>query len=294
MLRPPLGSLALFVLLSLPTEVFAVGASLPDQVAVEGRAAVIRVELFDDPGVVERVEVEIQRPDGEWSARPALPDGGAWVATFPAEQHRRRAGEHIPVRASAYGARGGLLVSIGFDEPYEVAVLAPEAAARRRRDLRRSQPDTPKSEDDGIRAVVGLVARANDPARFRAEVGAELALTPTWAGVLRVGVGPGFSPPEDLDVGAIGVGLTIGAKRMLGTPGPGWHPFVAGQAELELRLPGFDAGPALEAGLTTALGPSTSFELALVGGIMVRNLDGGSPFAAARGGLRLGLSFGGG
>jgi hypothetical protein len=273
-------------------------ARFGDPVAVRGEPVVVRVEILDDPGVVARVEVELRR-DGEdaWRRAVATRDGRWWTARFTPEVWSPPPGA-LFVRATALGARGGVLLELGRDAPLALELLEPREAARRREALARSEALLRPEADDEleIAALVGLETRLADRARARALLGVEVPLARSGTLTLRVTVGPAFDPPAGLEGGALGVGLEAGARLRSDRPVPGRVTTYAGpRVGVELRLPGVDAGLGAEAGVHYGLSTEVALEVGLVAAARLLRLeDAPSDWALGfTGGLRAGIRLGG-
>lgn len=263
---------------------------------------VLRVEIFDDPGVVDRVEFELRVGEGVWTPREGVREGdvgvpseGWWRARFEAAEVWSDAPTTLEVRVVAYGERGGRVIAMGYeDPPGELELLEPVVARERERALRAAaQRLTDETGDEVfVAGLVGVQSRLSDPARLRAVLGVAIPFSRTLAGTLRVTVGPTFSPPEDRPAGAIAMGAELGLRFRSAPPRVGrWSSFLGPRVGAELRFPGVDAIAGGEAGVQLGLSSELALELGLIAGLLIESLD-VDPGLGVTGGLRLGFRLG--
>lgn len=274
---------------------YAVGIRVGDPVAVRGQPIEVRVELLDNPGVVDRVEVALRAPPGPWQVQAARRHQVWWRARF-APTVWTSTTSRLEVTVRAFGARGGLIAEVGEDAPVLLDILSPRAAAQRARDLRRTESliEQDASEALILAGLVAVQARFSDPARLRGLIGVALPINRTLVTALRVSVGPGFEPPERRPSGAIALGVEAGVRWRSGPPLPGvWTTFAGPRLGVELRFPGVDGLVGIEAGAHYGLSREVSLETALVAGALLHELDDGGWTPDATGGLRMGIRLGG-
>lgn len=302
--RPSLLMAALSVVApsAVPAAAWAFAARFGDVVAVRGRDVEVRIEILDDPGVVERVVVELRAPGDAWTLAEAAREsarGSWWIARFSAPEVWGSApASRLEARAVAFGPRGGSVIELGTDEPLVIDVLTPREAERRAQALQRARPRPSEDEPDAstaLSATVGAQGQLFDRARIRGLLGIGVPLSPILAWLARVSVGPAFATPERIEGGTFGLGIETGLRIQGGRPASGaWTPFVGPRAGAELRLPGVDGLIGVEAGAELGLGDAAALELALIGGVLLLRLDRGPVEVAFTGGLRVGVRLGGG
>lgn len=262
--------------------------------AVEGQAVPVVVEVLDAAGVVGGVRVEVRTASASWVAAEAERDDtpGRWRAELPASVVPA-AGRELALRASILGARGGLLLDLGFDEPMTVTVASAEAARVQDRVLR--QASTRQGGPlDRLVAYVGLEGRAGSGARARVVVAVGIAMSATQELTMGVAVGPAFSRPAALSEGGPLV-LGVESAWRVFTDEPRfatWAPFFELGVSADARLPGFDPGLAARAGFSVDLGLDTRLDLAVGGGPVLYSADTEAELGFVGGG-RLTLRFGG-
>jgi len=259
--------------------------------AVEKEPVQIVVEV-DDPGrAVGAVRIEIRTSTGGWTAANAQLDDieGFWRARFAPTQVPP-AGKELAFRATILGARGGLLLDLGFDEPMTVPVETAEVAAVEDRVLRQTTQAS-ASPLDRMVAYIGAEGRLGSGARARICLSVGIAISIRQELMLGLAVGPAFSRP---------IAVADGGPIVLGFEG-GWRvfaieprfataaPYLELGAQVDLRLPGVDPGLAARVGASFDLGLDTRADLSIGGGPV---LFGGSD-AGFVGGLRLALRFAG-
>lgn len=255
----------------------------------------VTVRLEDPREIVTAVSVELRRVGAEaWTRYAAERRGLDFVARIPAA-HLPPPGEHLELRAELFGKRGGLLFELGFDEPVRARVRsAPEAREEDRAFGARVASSPSPTERTGVSALVAIDTRLNSRARLRAALGVSFTLSPRLELGLFLSVGPSLAaPPSVASGGPVVVGSEVGlrawARRASEGLGVYLEPFVGG----DLRLPGFDPGGGLRAGLLVPLEPSLALDLALGGSASVLNLVGvdESPELGFGAQLRIGVRF---
>ncbi|MCC7385887.1 MAG: hypothetical protein IT384_28820 [Deltaproteobacteria bacterium] len=275
-----------------PARAAGVAARFQSFPAVEGRPLDARLEIEDETGAVERVEVELRSEGGvAWHTMTASRTTALeWQVRFPVELIPR-AGQKVELRAVLLGARGGLLLELGADEPFALEVKSPAHARAEARLLTRA------GEEEAGFALIGYVgadARAGSSARARAAIAIGLALGGTEELLATVSVGPAFARPALLESGGpLVLGVELALRGYVRAPSQTrWAPFGEVLASADLRLPGFDPGGGLRAGISYGLGTDTRVELS-VGGAAVVFGAAGEPSAAfgVAGGVRLMLRF---
>lgn len=262
--------------------------------AVEGEPVPVVVEVTDAAGVVGGVRVEVRTSSDTWVAAEAERDEapGRWRAELAAGLVPR-AGRELALRASILGARGGLLLDLGFDEPMTVTVASAEAARTQDRVLR--QASTRQGGPlDRLVAYVGLEGRAGSGARARVVVAVGIALSSTQELTLGVAVGPAFARPAALaEGGPLVLGVESAWRVFTDEPRfATWAPFFELGVSADARLPGFDPGLAARVGFSVDLGLDTRLDLAVGGGPVVFAADTAAELGFVGGG-RLTLRFGG-
>lgn len=311
MLQPAPMSRVLFALLCLaaPAEALAQGLSarFSNQVATLGAPLTVVVEVDDPNRVVHRVQVELRRPDAvTWTATAAHPrpdDPQRWEARLEAEALWPRdapAPETLELRALLYGRRGGLLMVLGELDPFVMDVMTPARAAARRRALRgpgRAEAARTGADDFTLAGYVGAEGRLGSSARARGFIGAggPVGRALELRGV--VTVGPNFAEPGDrAGGGAVTLGFELGLRAYVQPlADEAWNLFAAPFAAAEVRLPGFDAGGGLRAGVLYWVSTEVAVEAALGGAVMVFGAvapDGEQTDVGFSGGVRVGVRFG--
>lgn len=262
--------------------------------AVEGEPVPVVVEVTDAAGVVGGVRVEVRTSSDTWVAAEAERDEapGRWRAELAAGLVPR-AGRELALRASILGARGGLLLDLGFDEPMTVTVASAEAARTQDRVLR--QASTRQGGPlDRLVAYVGLEGRAGSGARARVVVAVGIALSSTQELTLGVAVGPAFARPAAVaEGGPLVLGVESAWRVFTDEPRfATWAPFFELGVSADARLPGFDPGLAARVGFSVDLGLDTRLDLAVGGGPVLFAADTAAELGFVGGG-RLTLRFGG-
>lgn len=272
--------------------------------ATVGEAVQVELEVEDPSGTIQNATIELLRDEREgWISRQAVHRQGPgptqlWSGTYTSTTVWAPGGlgvrqpERLLVRAKLYGRRGGLILSLGELDPLEVDVLTPAEAQARSRVLAATAP-----EEAPLRLVgyAGVEGRAGTSARARALIGVGGNLTPRLELLIYVLVGPRGSPPSRLDEGGpLTLGFEGSLRAFTRPPGYGeWTLFLEPFLGADLRLPGFDPGLGLRAGVEWPLGRSVELEVALGGGLYRFAVTGDDPFFGVSGGLRVGLRFGG-
>jgi hypothetical protein len=263
--------------------------------AVEGEPMVVLVEVDDAAGAVGAVGVEVRTATGAWVRASAVQEAvlGRWRADVPA-RHVPPAGQAIAVRAMVLGARGGLLLDIGHDDPLTVTVSSAERAAVEDRVLRQASTQTHGGPLDRLVAYVGAEGRAGTGARVRVLLAVGIALTERQEVTLGVTVGPAFSRPAALsEGGAIVLGVEAGWRAFTQAPRfASFAPYLEVALASDLRLPGVDPSAALRVGLSADLGLDTRIDLSIGGGPVIWSATESADLGFAGGG-RLALRFGG-
>lgn len=262
--------------------------------AVEGEPLPVVVEVDDATRAVGGVRIEVRTATGGWSAAPARLDGieGRWRAELPARMVPP-AGQEVAVRASILGARGGLLLDLGFDEPMTAVVLGTTAARAEDRVLRSASTRTGDPLDSLV-AYVGAEGRLGSGARARLLLSVGAALTARQELVVGLAMGPAFSRPDALGEGGVFVlGFEVGWRVFAREPRfSSFAPYAELGAAVDLRLPGVDPGLAARVGASLDLGVDIRLDLSVGGGpvIFAASEDASIGFV---GGGRLALRFGG-
>ncbi len=263
--------------------------------AVEGEPMPVIVEVDDRARAVGAVRIETRTATGAWVAVDAEQDDveGRWRAVVPALLVPPAGGE-VAIRATILGARGGLLLDLGFDEPMTARVSSASSAAVEDRVLRAASTRD-GSPLDRLVAYVGAEGRVGSGARARIVLAVGVALTAQQELTAGVSLGPAFSRPVELSEGGpIVLGVEVGWRVFTQEPRfLSFAPFFEVGAAADLRLPGFDPGLAARVGASVDLGLETRLDLALGGGPVLRAATEDASVGFAGGG-RMTLRFGGG
>jgi hypothetical protein len=283
--------------------------------AVEGQPLVVRVEL-EDPAcsqaqngrclldLVGQVIVDM-RPLGqlEWHTAKAVQEENPswWHATFtssvvPARNDPEHAAR-IEVKARVLGARGGVMLDIGGDQPLEAEVFRPREARALERILLQNADKAAEAEAFELVGHVGTDARAGTSARVRAFVGVGGRASTRTEVVVLVSVGPQFARPARLEGGGpIELGFEGGVRLYARDPAGGSIAlFLEPDLSLDARFPGLDPGIGLRAGGALRMSSDIAIEAAIGGSFVAfRAFDGEhSTIGGASGGIRVALRFGG-
>lgn len=272
--------------------------------ATVGEEVQVELEVEDPTETIQNATIELLRDEREgWIQRTATQRPGPgptqiWSGTYTSTSVWATGGlgvrqpERLLVRAKLFGRRGGLILSLGELDPLEVDVLTPAEAQARSRVFAATAP-----EEDPLRLVgyAGAEGRAGTSARARLLIGVGGNLTPHLELLFYVLVGPRGAPPGRLDEGGpLTLGFEGSLRAFTRPPGYGdWSLFLEPFLGADLRLPGFDPGLGLRAGLEWPLGRLVELEVALGGGLYRFAVTGDDPFFGFSGGLRVGLRFGG-
>jgi hypothetical protein len=283
--------------------------------AVEGQPLEVRIELEDKSCVkdaktpclldaVQRIVVQmrVRSTPGAWHSAEARPSGeGAWwLATFTSSVVPERSlspePREIELRADVLGARDGLLIALGEDEPLVATVLtSPEA----RTEDRVLQTGVHRSKESSLFVTghVGLDGRAGSSARARAVIGVGAKTSARVEPIGYVAVGPAFDRPAILDGGPLVLGFEGAARFYTVEPEIATYAlFVEPFACADLRFPGFDPGGGLRAGGSLLISADVSLEGSIGGAFYAfRTIDAEhrSIVGGVSGGLRVALRFGG-
>jgi hypothetical protein len=262
----------------------------------------VRVEVEGLIDAVGEVIVQMRKVGGErWHSVKAAPldIGGNYEATFTSTVVPDRP-HSVEVRARILGTRSGVLLEIGVDDPLVVEVLsAPEAKKRDEimAPIKRDPNDA--TADLGLIGWLGADTRAGTSSRVRASIGLGLRVAQKAEVLVHVSVGPKFAEPELLvSKGPLVLGLeggvrmyTRNVRAML------WAPWLEATAGADLRLPGFDPGVGLRAGITWNFSADVALDASLGGMFVVYRAfdrEDRSAVGGASGGVRLEARFGGG
>jgi len=261
--------------------------------AVEASPAVLRVQIDDDVGVVHRVIITARIPAlSRTLTVEAKPTGaGGWWHGELAADEVPNAPAFIEVTAEVLGARGGLLLALGADEPYEVPVItsgrakSDDAVFQR---VKRAERPLP------IVAFVGLEGRAGSNARARIVVGAAAHLVSPIELAIGLAVGPSFAEPADLaNSGPFTLGFDIAVRGYTAPAVLGQlAPFAEVFGTADLRLPGFDAGGGVRAGIAYRLDELITIEGSVGGAAIAFGLTDPSSTFGFTGGARVLVRFG--
>ncbi len=290
-------ALVALVLLALTSPAHAQGLSARFSTPrpVSGRPLSVAVEVEDPIGAVRGVWVRMRKEgSAEWHGAEGARDEGAgpWVATFPAEMVPE-APAFIELTARVLGARGGLLLEIGDDEPLLVEVL-PEQRAAAQEKLFAAVREEERPID--LAAYVGAEGRAGTSARLRLVIGAAAILSPRSELGFGVSVGPAFAEPTALEKGGpMVLGLELALRGYAVDPGfSSFAPYAEVGGGVDLRLPGFDPFGGVRAGAAIHLGDVLSLDLALAGAVNAQSRADGASYGVTpgfTGGLRASIRF---
>jgi hypothetical protein len=270
--------------------------------AVEREPLLVRVEVEGLIEAVGEVVVQARKVGSElWHSAKAVPVdiGGNYEATFTSTVVPDRP-HSIEVRARILGTRSGVLLEIGVDEPLVVEVLSgPEAKKHDEimAPIRRDPNDA--TADLGLVGWVGTDTRVGSSARLRASIALGLRVSQMTEVLVHVSVGPAFARPELIAGGGpVVLGVEGGARfytRDVRTKL--WAPWLEAVAGSDLRLPGFDPGAGLRAGITWNFSADIALDASLGGMFVVYRAfdrEDRSAVGGASGGVRLEARFGGG
>jgi hypothetical protein len=290
------GIVLLLATVSAPSTVLGAGiaARFGTFPVIEGRDLEVTIEIEDEAGAVGQVEVELRAQSrSAWhSAVATEAEPGRWRATYPAELIPPSPGV-VELRASILGARGGLLLELGFDAAHRLEVATAAQAQAERRLLSRKAEE----RDLDLTAYIGGEARAGSSARIRGTLSVGLSISPHQELIVGVSVGPAFSPPAvQKEGGPIVFGfeadwrvytLEIDLVRIA--------PFVELFAGGDARFPGLDPAAGARVGAALALGADTRLDASIGGAVALFGAAGADETELGfMGGARLALRFGSG
>ena len=297
-------ALAGIVILGAPAMAHAQGISarFGNDAAVIGQDVVIRVEVTDPVGAVAKVEVDLGEDGEAWrtvraAGQEPVGDGTRWWhATYTSTTvWTARAPTTLAVRARLYGARGGLVLELGAEQPLTVDVITPAEAEKRARVLTteraEAEPELPFS------GYIGADGRAGTGARARAYLGFGAPVGSTTELIGFVSIGPAFERPDNVAGGGpITLGAELAARLYTRALGQGaWSLFAAPYGTVDVRFGGVDAGGGVRVGISWIVRSELSVEAALGGAAVafgVVEAEGDDPGLGFMGGLRIGLRLG--
>ncbi|MFO0725683.1 MAG: hypothetical protein U1E65_18000 [Myxococcota bacterium] len=291
------GPSVLWLLLALtagagPARAAGISARFRPILAREATPIEVEIEVEEQAAVAATAEVEARVGDGDWIKAAAAPTDieGVFHASVTLSPPPS-AGTRVELRARVLGARGGVLLELGYDEPLEVEILSDARWAEAERILTHKVEGEAKLD---LIAYLGVEGRLGTSARLRGVVSIGARLSPRQELVLGVAVGPAFSRPPLLEKGGP---LVLGAEAAyrVYTVVPtlaGAAPFLDLALSSDFRLPGFDPGIGARIGVSLNLSLDARLDLSLGGAALLYSADTSARSVGFAGGLRTSLRFG--
>jgi hypothetical protein len=265
--------------------------------AVESEALSVRIEVSDPLNVIQRVQVFVsvlgQAEESSYSAHSTPKSGPSqiWSATVPANR-LPAALSTIYLRAHLMTKRGGLILTLGAPERFDLQVLSAARARKEKAVFKRLGNEL--QGDFPFVGGLGLELKAGSSARARALVSGSAKSGQRWEMGLKVSVGPNFLEPSVLNQsGPLVIGFEFsGRRRIPSRPLLGVDVFAEIYANLDLRLPGIDPHAGIRFGLSHAFAGEARVDLAFGGGPTWFDAANDQNFWGFSGGLQSILWFG--
>jgi len=264
---------------------------------VEAQNFQVRIEVNDALHVIEKVTVFFsitgQTKQLAYTAKPGKARGDTqwWSALIPASD-LPGALSTIQLRAHLMTDRGGLILSLGEPEPFEMQILSTARAKREAAVFQRLGNEL--QGDFPFVGGLGLEFRAATPARVPGVLSASAKAARRWEMGFKVSVGPAFLRPKALnDGGPVVLGFELsGRRRIPSKPVLGLDVFTEFYTNVDLRLPGIDPHIGLRFGASHAVAGEARIDVALGGGVTWFDLSQDERFWGFSGGLQSILWFG--
>ncbi|MEO1334463.1 MAG: hypothetical protein AAFV29_02425, partial [Myxococcota bacterium] len=236
----------------IPALAQGISARFGNDVAVIDRDVIVRIEVIDPLAAVHSVKIDLRSDaSSEWltaTASTAEPSRSSqwWRARFSSKDVWSKAPRRLQTRARLYGARGGLVLTVGEQTPLTIDVVTAEE------DRRRSNVLQKRSDEAAFSGYLGLEGRANSSARARVYLGFGGPLVPGTELIGAVSLGPAFARPSATAGGGpivLGAGLE-GRVYTQPLSERGSSLFAGPFAAIDARFGGLDVGGGMRAGAT--------------------------------------------